>query len=141
MYSILISIVIGFYDGFIGPGGRQFSCTCIYYAHGFRFFKSKCKCQNGKSCHQLGSIIFFVGSGRIIYSIAIPMAISNAAGGAIGARVAIAKGNNFIRVFFLLVVTGTIIRFAYDVFFRDNLNHYLCKFVHSGILMEVIFNT
>jgi len=26
------------------------------------------------------------------------------------------KGNAFIRIFFLAVVTGTIIRFAYDVF-------------------------
>jgi uncharacterized membrane protein YfcA len=50
--------------------------------------------------------------------IAIPIAIRHALSGAIGARLAIVKGNKFIRIFFLIVVTGTIIRFAYDVFFR-----------------------
>jgi len=67
----------------------------------------------------LGSILFFVSSGRILYAVAIPMAISNAVGGAIGTRLARVKGNRFIRIFFLIVVTGTIVRFAYDVFLCD----------------------
>ena len=44
------------------------------------------------------------------------MAICNALGGYIGAKLAINKGNKFIRIFFLIVVLGTLIRFAYDVF-------------------------
>jgi uncharacterized membrane protein YfcA len=46
------------------------------------------------------------------------MAVFNAAGGLAGSRLAMLKGNSFIRVFFLVVVSGTILRFAYDVFFR-----------------------
>jgi hypothetical protein len=46
------------------------------------------------------------------------MALCNAAGGFIGAKIAIKKGNSFIRIFFLLVVVGTLIRFGYDVFFK-----------------------
>jgi uncharacterized membrane protein YfcA len=68
----------------------------------------------------LGSIIFFAGTGRILFAIAIPMAVCNAVGGTIGARVAIVKGNRFIRVFFLVIVVGTILRFAYDVFYRHS---------------------
>jgi uncharacterized membrane protein YfcA len=56
--------------------------------------------------------------GSIIWSIAIPMAVSNALGGILGARTAIAKGNQFIRIFFLLVVFGTLLRFGYDIFFK-----------------------
>jgi uncharacterized membrane protein YfcA len=47
------------------------------------------------------------------------MALCNAAGGFIGAKLAISKGNKFIRVFFLIIVVGTLIRFAYDVFFKS----------------------
>jgi uncharacterized membrane protein YfcA len=54
-------------------------------------------------------------SGKIIFAIALPMAACNALGGWIGARLAILKGNAFIRIFFLIVVCATIIRFAYDV--------------------------
>jgi hypothetical protein len=48
------------------------------------------------------------------------MAVCNAIGGTLGARLAIVKGNKFIRVFFLVIVIGTIMRFAYDVFFRHS---------------------
>jgi uncharacterized membrane protein YfcA len=66
----------------------------------------------------MGSIVFFLINGSIIWSIAIPMALCNALGGAIGAKLAISKGNQFIRIFFLLVVVGTLIRFGYDVFVK-----------------------
>jgi uncharacterized membrane protein YfcA len=65
-----------------------------------------------------GSIVLFFIKGSIIWGIAIPMAICNAVGGLLGAKLAIAKGNQFIRVFFLLVIGATILRFGYDVFFK-----------------------
>lgn len=117
IYSIIISIVIGFYDGFIGPGAGSFLVLAFITLMGFDFLKASANAKMVNLATNLGSILFFVSSGRILYSVAIPMALSNAAGGAIGARLAIVKGNKFIRVFFLVVVTGTIIRFAYDVFF------------------------
>jgi len=50
--------------------------------------------------------------------IALPMAACNALGGWLGARMAILRGNKFIRIFFLIVVCATICRFAYDVFLK-----------------------
>ena len=118
IYSILISVVIGFYDGFIGPGAGSFLVLAFITLMGFDFLKASANAKMVNLATNLGSILFFVSSGRIIYAIAIPMAISNAIGGAIGARLAIVKGNKFIRIFFLIVVTGTIVRFGYDVFFK-----------------------
>jgi len=46
------------------------------------------------------------------------MAVCNAAGSWIGARLAISKGNSFIRVFFLIVVGIALLRFGYDVFIK-----------------------
>jgi hypothetical protein len=45
------------------------------------------------------------------------MAASNAL--AVGLRQTGHQRNSFIRIFFLVVVVGTLIRFAYDVFFKD----------------------
>jgi uncharacterized membrane protein YfcA len=44
------------------------------------------------------------------------MAFCNAVGGFIGSRLAIAKGNKFIRKVFLLVIIATLCRLGYDVF-------------------------
>jgi uncharacterized membrane protein YfcA len=118
IYSVLISLVIGFYDGFIGPGAGSFLVLAFITLMGFDFLKASANAKMVNLATNLGSILFFVSSGRVLYTIAIPMAVSNAVGGAIGARVAISKGNRFIRIFFLLVVTGTLVRFAYDVFFK-----------------------
>ena len=46
------------------------------------------------------------------------MAICNATGAWIGARLAISKGNGFIRVFFLIIVGIALLRFGYDVFIK-----------------------
>ena len=62
--------------------------------------------------------LLFILKGKIIWAIALPMAASNALGGWIGAKLAINKGNSFIRIFFLIVVIGTLIRFSYDVFYK-----------------------
>ncbi len=120
IYGILISIVIGFYDGFIGPGAGSFLILAFITLIGFDFLKASAHAKMINMATNLGSIIFFMSSGRIMFAIAIPMAVCNAAGGALGARLAIIKGNKFIRVFFLVIVIATIIRFAYDVFFRHS---------------------
>lgn len=120
VYAILISLVIGFYDGFIGPGAGSFLVLTFITLMGFDFLKASANAKLVNMATNLGSIVFFLGSGRILFAIAIPMAVCNATGGALGARMAIMKGNKFIRVFFLVIVVGTIIRFAYDVFFKHS---------------------
>jgi uncharacterized membrane protein YfcA len=44
------------------------------------------------------------------------MAICNAVGGFFGSKMAIQKGNKFIRTFFLIVIIATLCRLGYDVF-------------------------
>jgi uncharacterized membrane protein YfcA len=62
--------------------------------------------------------VFFVKTlgigwtGHIMYAYAIPMALCNVLGAALGTRVAIAKGSRFVRLFFLVVVAGLIAKLA-----------------------------
>lgn len=118
IYSILISAVIGFYDGFIGPGSGSFLILAFITLMGFDFLHASANAKMINLATNTGSIILFMLKGSIIWSIALPMAASNALGGMIGARMAIKKGNRFIRIFFLIVIVGTLIRFAYDVFLK-----------------------
>lgn len=120
IYSVTVSIVIGFYDGFIGPGAGSFLVLAFITMLGFDFLKASAHAKMINMATNLGSIIFFAGSGRIIFAIAIPMAVCNAVGGTLGARLAIVKGNKFIRIFFLVIVIGTILRFGYDVLYRHS---------------------
>ena len=118
LYSILISIIIGFYDGFIGPGAGSFLVMAFIVLMGFDFLNASAHAKMVNLATNFGSIILFILKGKILWAVALPMAVCNAAGGFVGARLAINKGNKFIRIFFLLVVTLTLLRFAYDVFFK-----------------------
>ena len=119
LYGGLFALVIGFYDGFIGPGAGSFLVLFFISALGFDFLKASAHAKFVNLATNLGSIIFFGGSGHILFQYAIPMAICNFTGSMLGARLAILKGNTFIRIFFLVVIIGTIIRFGYDIFFKS----------------------
>ncbi len=116
--AMLMSSGIGFYDGFIGPGTGSFLVLGFVAILGFDFLHASANAKMVNLATNFGSICLFILKGKIIWAIAIPMAICNAIGGWIGAKLAIKKGNGFIRIFFLLVVIGTLIRFGYDVFFK-----------------------
>ena len=119
LYAILISIVIGFYDGFIGPGAGSFFIMSFIGILGYDFLKAGTYAKLINLSTNLGSIALFMLKGSILWSVALPMALCNAVGGILGAKLAIYKGNQFIRVFFLLVVMGTLLRFGYDIFLKD----------------------
>lgn len=118
LYGALFALIIGFYDGFIGPGAGSFLVIFFIAALGFDFLKASAHAKFVNLATNMGSIIYFGGSGHILYHYAIPMAVCNIGGSFAGAKLAIAKGNSFIRIFFLLIVAGTILRFGYDIFFK-----------------------
>ena len=115
-YVVIISLIIGFYDGFIGPGAGSFLILVFIALLGFDFLHASAHAKMVNLATNLGSITLFLLKGKIIWLVALPMAVSNALGSILGANLAIAKGNKFIRIFFLIIVTATLLRFAYDVF-------------------------
>lgn len=117
-YAILISIVLGFYDGFIGPGTGSLLIMAFIAFLGFDFLQASANAKLVNLATNFGSITLFVLKGKIIWAVAIPMAICNATGSWLGARLAISKGNGFIRVFFLIIVSIALLRFGYDVFIK-----------------------
>lgn len=118
IYTMLICVVIGFYDGFIGPGTGSLLIMAFIAILGFDFLKASAYAKLVNLATNIGSITLFVIKGKIIWAVAIPMAICNALGAWIGARLAISKGNGFIRVLFLVIVGIALLRFGYDVFLK-----------------------
>ncbi len=119
IYGGLFALILGFYDGFIGPGAGSFLVLFFIGILGFDFLKASAHAKFVNMATNTGSILFFAANGHILYHYAIPMAVCNLFGSVLGARMAILKGNKFIRVFFLLVVAATIIRFGYDIFIKS----------------------
>jgi uncharacterized membrane protein YfcA len=105
--------VIGFYDGFFGPGTGSFLVFVMVRFLRFDYVvgTGNAKCMNFGS--NVGSLATFVAHGLVVWSVALPMAAANAAGSWCGSHVAITRGARFIRWVFLaaaVVVAARMIR-------------------------------
>lgn len=115
-YACLLTLFVGFYDGFIGPGGGSFYLMAFVVLLGFNFLQASAYAKMANASSNFASVILFVAKGKVVWSIAIPMAVGAIVGSLLGSRYAMAKGNAFVRKFFLIVVCVVLLRFAYDVF-------------------------
>lgn len=116
--SLLTGAVIGFYDGFFGPGTGSFLIVIYISLFGFDFLDSSVSAKLINCATNIGALALFVSQGSIRFDIAIPVALLNMAGSVAGVKMALLKGSGFIRVFFLVVVSGMILKFAWDIFNR-----------------------
>jgi uncharacterized membrane protein YfcA len=114
--GIFICLLIGFYDGFIGPGAGSLFVLAFIAILGYDFMQASAHAKIVNLSTNLGSLILFIGKGVILWPVAIPMSICNATGGFFGSRMALKKGNQFIRKIFLIVILATLVRLGYDVF-------------------------
>ncbi|HEX2967356.1 MAG TPA: TSUP family transporter [Syntrophorhabdaceae bacterium] len=114
--SVLTGMVIGFYDGFFGPGTGSFLIFVFIGIFGFNFLSASASSKLINFATNLSAVLYFGFTNNILYSAAVFMALSNMAGSYTGTHLAILKGSRFIRVFFLAVVSVLIIKLAYDMF-------------------------
>ncbi|RDC64599.1 sulfite exporter TauE/SafE family protein [Adhaeribacter pallidiroseus] len=119
LYGMMVGLAIGFYDGFFGPGTGSFLMFIFIGLFGFNFLAASVSAKIVNVATNLSALLYFVFTNQVIYHLGIPMAVCNVLGSSLGARLAIQKGTGFIRVFFLIVVTAIIGKFAHDSFFKN----------------------
>ncbi len=116
--GILAGAGLGFYDGFLGPGTGSFLIFVFIALMGFSFLAASTSAKLINLSSNVAAVIFFAYSGNIAYHLAIPMAVCSILGAFLGSRLAILKGSEFVRILFLIVVIGVILRLTYDTFFK-----------------------
>lgn len=113
--ATVFGLIIGFYDGLIGPGTGSFLILVFIAVLGFDFVGASAHAKMVNIATNLAAILYFSSTGHILFQYALPMAAFNIAGAFFGARLALLKGNKFVRIFFLIVVFGTILKFAFEL--------------------------
>ena len=108
------AVVIGFYDGLIGPGAGSFLVLTLVAVLGFAFLSASAIAKVVNVATNLGAIIIFGANGEIIWKIGLTLAIANVAGGLIGAHLALKGGSNLVRKVFMGVTLALIIKVAID---------------------------
>ena len=111
----LASGVIGLYDGFLGPGTGNFLIFSLarWVQMPFLLATASAKVINWST--NFAAILLFGMTGNINFKLGLMMATTNLLGGYIGARLAVANGNRFIRWIFLLIVSILILKIGWDI--------------------------
>lgn len=107
--------VIGFYDGFVGPGTGSFLVVLLVAAVGQSFLRASATAKLVNTATNLAALALFAAQGSVLWGLGLAMAAANLAGSVVGARIALAKGARFVRVVFLVVVAALVVRLAVDV--------------------------
>ncbi len=110
-----IGAAAGFYNGFVGPGTGSLLVFGFVSVIGYNFLTSSAISKIVNVISDASSLVFFLANKYVLFHLALPIMVFNVAGSYTGSRMAVLRGNSFIRRIFLVVVVGIVLRFAWDV--------------------------
>lgn len=113
-----IGLVLGFYDGFFGPGTGSFLVFLFVRWLGYDFLNAAASAKLLNIATNLAALTLFAWKGHIWWHIALTMAVANVAGSLLGTRLALSRGADFVRSVFIVVVSALILKTAFDAFLK-----------------------
>ncbi len=113
--AMATGFAIGFYDGALGPGTGSFFVFALVGLLGYSFLEASAKARIANWATNLAALCVFVPQGAVLWKVGLVMGACNLLGGYVGARTAVARGSRFVRVFFIVVVGGFIVRIGGEV--------------------------
>lgn len=108
LFYFVFGAVLGFYDGFFGPGVGAFWTFLLIFFLGKSLVRATAYTKAFNANTNIASLLCFAVGSNIDYRIAICMAVGQVLGGRLGAQLAIHNGAKLIRPIFLLVVFATV---------------------------------
>lgn len=100
LLGLPIIFILGFYDGFFGPGTGSFMLF-LYLMIGYGFLGAAANARAANFASNLAAVIIFTACGLVNFSYAVPMGFGMIFGAFCGAKMAISKGAAYVRPLFI----------------------------------------
>ncbi len=114
--GILFAFVLGFYDGFFGPGTGSFLIFAFITLYGFDFVSASANSKILNFTSNFASLILFAWNHKILYLYGIPMAIFMILGSRFGTQLAIKNGAQLVKPIFIVMSLLVAIKMAWQAF-------------------------
>jgi uncharacterized membrane protein YfcA len=118
LIAATIGLLIGFYDGFFGPGTGSFFVFLFVRLLGYDFLNASASAKLLNCATNIAAIILFASKGHVWWHFAVTLAIANVVGSLLGTHMALKHGTGFVRGIFIMVVSTLILKTGYDAFLR-----------------------
>ena len=113
-----IGLLLGFYDGFFGPGTGSFLVFLLVRWLGYDFLHASASAKLLNTASNLAALALFAWKGHVWWHFALATALANVLGSLLGTRMALKHGAGFVRLVFIGVVSVLILKTGFDAFLK-----------------------
>jgi len=110
IFFVAFGVVLGFYDGFLGPGTGSFWTLLLIALLGFEFLRATATSKVMNATSNVVGFAFFLAAGKVNFRAGLAMGAGQLIGAKLGTRLAVRGGARFVRPVFLCAVTALLIR-------------------------------
>lgn len=116
VFFVGAGLVLGFYDGFLGPGTGSFWTLSLVAIMGMNFLRATATTKVMNATSNVVSLALFLIGGAVDFKAGLAMGIGQLIGARIGSRLAMTRGARFVRPIFLLMAVAVSARLLYVQF-------------------------
>jgi len=115
-FGVVFGVLLGFYDGFFGPGTGTFWTMAYVLILGLDLRRATAHTKVMNFASNIGSLACFLalGRGHVHWQTGLVMGAGQWLGARLGARMVIVRGTRFIRPVFLSVVIALTLKLLWD---------------------------
>lgn len=111
-YRLCVVPLIGFYDGFLGPGTGSFFGLAGVALQGETLVAATAKAKLLNFASNLAALLAFLASGKIVWLVGLAMIAGQITGAYLGAHVMIRGGARLIRPLIVVMCLAMLLRYA-----------------------------
>ncbi|MBM4250643.1 MAG: sulfite exporter TauE/SafE family protein [Deltaproteobacteria bacterium] len=108
-------LLVGFYDGFFGPGTGSFLILLFAWALKYDFARANGNTKVVNLATNMAALAMFTLHGEVSLALGVPAALCGIAGNWIGSKLVILRGNAIIRPMFLIGLAILLAKIGYDL--------------------------
>ncbi len=113
--SLLIGLLVGFYDGLVGPGTGTFLILLFVQIFGMQDVRASGTAKVTNLSSNIAALASLFLSGDVLWLLGLPAGLCAMGGAALGSRMTIRKGSKFIRGMMLFVLTLLLVKMITDM--------------------------
>ena len=112
--TLIISSIVSFYDGMLGPGTGTF--LALFYSRfvGYDLLRATSLSKFTNLISNISALLSFIILGRVNFKIGIIMGIISTLGNYIGSSLALKKGSSIIKPLLIIVSNAIIVKIFFD---------------------------
>jgi uncharacterized protein len=120
MFDVLFGLLLGFYDGFFGPGTGTFWTMACMLGLGFNMTRATGYAKVMNFASNICSLALFLPGGNVRWAAGLTMGLGQVIGARIGSQMVITRGTRFIRPIFIAVVLALTLKLLYSAYAKPS---------------------